>query len=116
LRTLQLKRLKATLAHAYANSPVYKAKFDAAGVHPDDLKTAVGPGEVPLHHQEGPARQLPLRHVRRAAREVRPHPCVERHHGQADGGGLHAERHRHLGGRGGALDPAAGARPATWCM
>ncbi len=36
LRALQLKRLKATLAHAYANSPVYKAKFDAAGVHPDD--------------------------------------------------------------------------------
>jgi phenylacetate-CoA ligase len=39
LRTLQLKRLKATLAHAYANSPVYKAKYDAAGVHPDDLKS-----------------------------------------------------------------------------
>ncbi len=36
LRALQLKRLKATLAHAYANSPVYKAKFDAAGVHPND--------------------------------------------------------------------------------
>ena len=36
LSALQFKRLKATLAHAYANSPVYKAKFDAAGVHPDD--------------------------------------------------------------------------------
>ena len=36
LRALQLKRLKATLAHAYANSPVYRAKFDAAGVHPND--------------------------------------------------------------------------------
>ena len=36
LRALQLKRLRATLAHAYANSPVYKAKFDAAGVHPND--------------------------------------------------------------------------------
>ncbi len=35
---LQRARLKATLAHAYANSPVYRAKFDAAGVHPDDLK------------------------------------------------------------------------------
>jgi len=39
LRSLQFKRLKATLAHAYANSPVYRAKFDAAGVHPDDLKS-----------------------------------------------------------------------------
>ncbi len=35
LRALQLTRLKATLQHAYANSPVYRAKFDAAGVHPD---------------------------------------------------------------------------------
>ena len=38
LRALQLKRLRATLAHAYAHSPVYRAKFDAAGVHPDDVK------------------------------------------------------------------------------
>ena len=36
LRSLQLKRLQATLRHAYQNSPVYRAKFDAAGVHPDD--------------------------------------------------------------------------------
>ncbi|MEY2808774.1 MAG: hypothetical protein RLZ66_285, partial [Pseudomonadota bacterium] len=27
LRALQLKRLQATLHHAYANSPVYRAKF-----------------------------------------------------------------------------------------
>ena len=39
LRSLQLKRLQATLQHAYANSPAYRAKFDAAGVHPDDCKS-----------------------------------------------------------------------------
>lgn len=39
LRALQLKRLQATLAHAYAHSPVYKAKFDAAGVHPGDCRS-----------------------------------------------------------------------------
>jgi phenylacetate-CoA ligase len=39
LQGLQLQRLKKTLAHVYQNSPVYKAKFDAAGVHPDDLQT-----------------------------------------------------------------------------
>jgi phenylacetate-CoA ligase len=39
LRSLQLKRLQSTLQHAYANSPVYRAKFDAAGVHPDDCKS-----------------------------------------------------------------------------
>ncbi|GAC1535192.1 MAG: phenylacetate--CoA ligase [Ramlibacter sp.] len=38
LQALQLKRLRGTLAHAYANSPVYRAKFDAAGVHPSDCR------------------------------------------------------------------------------
>ena len=38
LRALQLKRLKATLQHAYRNSPAYRAKFEAAGVHPDDCQ------------------------------------------------------------------------------
>jgi phenylacetate-CoA ligase len=37
LRALQFKRLRSTLQHAYANSRVYRTKFDAAGVHPDDL-------------------------------------------------------------------------------
>ena len=38
LRGLQLERLRKVLRHAYANSPVYRARFDAHGVHPDDLK------------------------------------------------------------------------------
>ncbi len=38
LRALQLKRLKATLAHAYAHSPVYRRKFDEAGVRPEDCR------------------------------------------------------------------------------
>jgi phenylacetate-CoA ligase len=39
LRALQFKRLRATLAHAYANSPAYRRKFDEHGVHPEDLRT-----------------------------------------------------------------------------
>ncbi len=39
IRALQLARLKQTLNHAYSNSPVYRAKFDAHGVHPDDLNS-----------------------------------------------------------------------------
>ena len=39
LRGLQLKRLRQTLRHAYANSPAYRKKFDAAGVHPDDCQS-----------------------------------------------------------------------------
>ncbi|TWO70445.1 phenylacetate--CoA ligase [Caenimonas sedimenti] len=39
LRALQLKRLQSTLRHAYSNSPAYRKKYDAAGVHPDDLRS-----------------------------------------------------------------------------
>jgi phenylacetate-CoA ligase len=48
LRALQLKRLKATLEHAYAHSPVYRAKFDAVGVHPDDLKSLADLSRFPF--------------------------------------------------------------------
>jgi len=36
---LQLKRLKATVSRAYSGVPHYKKAFDAAGVHPNDLKS-----------------------------------------------------------------------------
>ncbi|WHZ10520.1 MAG: Phenylacetate-coenzyme A ligase [Burkholderiaceae bacterium] len=48
LRALQLQRLKATLQHAYANSPPYRAKFDAAGVHPDDCRTLADLAKFPF--------------------------------------------------------------------
>lgn len=48
LRALQLQRLKQTLTHAYAHSPVYRAKFDAAGVHPDDLRTLADLAKFPF--------------------------------------------------------------------
>jgi len=48
LRGLQLKRLRATLRHAYQNSPVYRAKFDAAGVHPDDCRTLADLARFPF--------------------------------------------------------------------
>ena len=37
LRGLQLERLRATIAHAAANSPHYRMAFAAGGVEPDDL-------------------------------------------------------------------------------
>ena len=48
LRALQLKRLKATLQHAYDNSSVYKAKFDLAGVHPEDCKSLADLAKFPF--------------------------------------------------------------------
>ncbi len=48
LRSLQLKRLKATLHHAYAYSPVYRAKFDAVGIHPNDCNSLADLGKFPF--------------------------------------------------------------------
>jgi phenylacetate-CoA ligase len=38
LEALQLTRLQQTVRHAYANVPLYTRKFDAMGVHPDDIR------------------------------------------------------------------------------
>ena len=38
IAALQLGRLKETLRHAYRNVPCYRAKWDAAGVNPDDCR------------------------------------------------------------------------------
>ena len=39
IEALQLERLKWSVRHAYDNVPFYKNSFDAAGVHPDDIKS-----------------------------------------------------------------------------
>jgi phenylacetate-CoA ligase len=48
LRALQLERLKAALAHAYANQAPYRAKCQAAGIHPDDLRELADLGRFPF--------------------------------------------------------------------
>jgi len=39
LRAHQLERLRWSLRHAYQNVPLYRQRFDALGVHPDDIKS-----------------------------------------------------------------------------
>jgi len=48
LKALQLDRLKATLAHAYAHSPYYRQRFDAHGVSPDDLRSLADLARFPF--------------------------------------------------------------------
>ncbi len=48
LAALQLKRLKWTLSRAYRNVPHYRRVFDAAGVHPRDLKSLADLGKFPF--------------------------------------------------------------------
>lgn len=39
LEVLQLDRLRWTLQHAYSNVPMYRSKFDAAGVRPEQIES-----------------------------------------------------------------------------
>ncbi len=48
ISNLQLARLKQVLRHVYANVPYTRARFDAAGVHPDDLKSLADLARFPF--------------------------------------------------------------------
>ena len=48
IAALQLERLKWSLRHAYDNVPHYRRKFDACGVHPDDLETLADIAKFPF--------------------------------------------------------------------
>jgi phenylacetate-CoA ligase len=48
LKALQTTRLQQTLNHAYANVPLFRKKFDAAGVKPGDLKTLADIARFPF--------------------------------------------------------------------
>ncbi|MEN9843040.1 MAG: hypothetical protein RLZZ612_869 [Pseudomonadota bacterium] len=48
ISALQLQRLQWSLQHAYDNVPHYRKKFEAAGVHPSDLKTLADLAKFPF--------------------------------------------------------------------
>ncbi|MEC8177576.1 MAG: phenylacetate--CoA ligase, partial [Pseudomonadota bacterium] len=48
IRALQLERLKWSLSHAYNNVAMYRERFDAAGVHPDDVTDLSDLAKFPL--------------------------------------------------------------------
>jgi phenylacetate-CoA ligase len=48
IAALQLERLRWSLQHSYDNVPHYKAKFDAAGIHPKDLKSLADLAKFPF--------------------------------------------------------------------
>jgi phenylacetate-CoA ligase len=48
ITALQLTRMKWSLRHAYDNVAHYRAAFDAAGVHPDDLQTIADLAKFPF--------------------------------------------------------------------
>jgi phenylacetate-CoA ligase len=52
LRAVQLERLKATLRRVWDNVPYYRTKFEAYGVHPDDLKSLADLAKFPFTTKE----------------------------------------------------------------
>jgi phenylacetate-CoA ligase len=48
IAALQLERMQWSLRHAYENSPFYRQRFDAHGVHPDDLTTLADLAKFPF--------------------------------------------------------------------
>jgi phenylacetate-CoA ligase len=48
IAALQFHRMKRTLKHAYENSAFYRARFDAHGVHPEELKTLADIAKFPF--------------------------------------------------------------------
>ena len=48
IAALQLDRMTWSLRHAYENVPHYRASFDAAGVHPDDLHSLADLAKFPF--------------------------------------------------------------------
>jgi phenylacetate-CoA ligase len=51
IRAVQLERLKWSLNHAYTNVPMYKQRFDEAGVHPDDLQSLSDLAKFPFSYK-----------------------------------------------------------------
>jgi len=52
LRALQLTRLRWSLRHTYEHVAPYRAKCEALGVHPDDLKTLANLAQFPFTTKE----------------------------------------------------------------
>lgn len=57
---IQLRRLKWTVRHVYDNVQHYWKKFDAAGVHPDDLKTLDDIARFPFTTKEDLRQNYPF--------------------------------------------------------
>ncbi len=60
LRALQLARLRDTLARTYERVRYYRAKFDAAGVHPRDLSSLADLANFPLTTKEDLRQNYPF--------------------------------------------------------
>jgi len=60
LRALQLRRMRDVVRRAYEQVPHYRSRFDATGVHPDDLRHLEDIGRFPLTSKEDLRQNYPF--------------------------------------------------------
>jgi phenylacetate-CoA ligase len=60
LQALQLERMQWTLSHAYDNVPHYRAAFDAADIHPCDLKSLADLAKFPFTEKKALRENYPF--------------------------------------------------------
>ena len=60
IRTLQIKRLKWSLHHAYDNVEMYRERFDAANIHPNDFKSFSDLTKFPFTYKDDLRTQYPF--------------------------------------------------------
>jgi phenylacetate-CoA ligase len=60
LRALQLERMRDVVRRAYEQVPHYRSRFDAAGVHPDDLRRLEDISRFPLTAKEDLRQNYPF--------------------------------------------------------
>ena len=60
LRALQLERMRDVVRRAYEQVPHYRSRFDAAGVHPDDLRRLEDISRFPLTTKEDLRQNYPF--------------------------------------------------------
>ena len=61
IRTLQIKRLKWSLHHAYDNVEMYRQRFDAANIHPNDFKSFSDLAKFPFTYKDDLRTHYPFR-------------------------------------------------------
>jgi phenylacetate-CoA ligase len=85
LRRLQEKRLKEIINHAYNNVPLYKEKFDAQGVNPEDIRSLEDIQRVPFTTKEEVRDGIPDRSL---ARGFEPEDCLRASTSGTSGGSM----------------------------
>jgi len=60
LKKIQLEGLQWTVAHAYANSPAYRRKFDNAGIKPEDVRSRDDILHLPLTDKQDLEEEYPF--------------------------------------------------------